>query len=152
MYVGEIYSGYSFLPISQFWQNYRYIETTMEIERAKKLWYLASIYFHSNCDTILAYPENHSPSISEIPCQPSKYLTVPKPLIRLTYLDHSLRIIISLWSFLQHYIWYNFVSIRAGLELMMPCLNQLRHTVRFHLRLPFQILNISRFKVSCMNY
>jgi len=32
------------------------------------------------------------------------------------------------------------------------CLHQLRHTVRFHLRLPFQILNISWFKVSCMNH
>ncbi len=27
------------------------------------------------------------------------------------------------WSSLQHYIWYNFVSIRAGLELMIACLN-----------------------------
>ena len=44
---------------------------------------------------------------------------VPNPLIRLTYLDHVLRIIMSPRSSPQYYMLYNFVLNQTGLELMI---------------------------------
>ena len=54
---------------------------------------------------------------------PCKTSNGSKPFDTITYLVLILKIIMSPWSSLQHYIWYNFVSTRSGIELRIACLN-----------------------------